>query len=127
MPQSLDRKLHVRFPEQRIFFSSVQLGRVVSPIATGGSEAANIPDVQLLRLPRLEALCDLLRKTLRIARRSERLFRQNRGCLVMSVPAASRPRKSRDQPFGPKRPDHSHDIAQGNVVSLPLLKSLLRR
>src|SRR5712691_5033598 len=78
MPQSLDCKLHVRLAKQRIFFSSVQLDRVVSRIATRGPEAAHVPDVELLRLPRLEALCDLLRKTLRIARRAERLLRQNR-------------------------------------------------
>src|SRR6266403_1567504 len=74
MPQSLDCKLHVRLAKQRIFFSSVQLYRVIGSIAGRGSEAAHVPDVQLLRLPRLEALCDLLRKTLRIARRAERLF-----------------------------------------------------
>src|SRR5260370_40992111 len=110
MSQSLNRKLHVRLAKQRIFFSSVQLYRVLGSITGRGSEAAHIPDVQLLALPRLDALCDLLRKTLRIARRAERLFRQNRLRLVMSVPVAFRAPKSRDQPVRPERPDHSRDI-----------------
>src|SRR5438105_15247655 len=78
MPQSLDCKLLVRLAQQRIFFSSVQLDRVIGSIAGRGSEAAHVPDVQLLRLPWLQSLFDLLRKTVRIARRAERLFRQNR-------------------------------------------------
>src|SRR5258708_13605298 len=82
MPQSIDCKLHVRLAKQRIFFSSVQLYRVIGSIAGRGSEAAHIPDVQLLRQPRLEAPCDLLRKTFRLAPRPEPLFRQHTRCLV---------------------------------------------
>src|ERR1035441_11028435 len=97
MPQARDRTLHVCLAQHRIFLAGVQLDGVIGWVAGRSAEAAYVSDVQLLRLPGLQSFSDLLRKTIRVGRRTKRLFRQYRRRLVVPVPIALRSREARNQ------------------------------
>ena len=56
---------------------------------------AHIPNVEFFRLPRLEPLSNLIRKTFRIGRSMESLFGQNGRHLMIAVSVPFRSRKTR--------------------------------
>ena len=120
--QSLHGKLYVGRSQQRIDDSRVEPQRVIRGIARHCPKAAHIADIQLLRLPGFEAFFDLPRKPLRIGRRAERLFRQDRRCLMMPMAIAIRARKPRHQHVRTKGSNHPHHVAERDIVPLPLLK-----
>src|ERR1035438_9891574 len=108
MAQSLHRKLYVRLAQHWIDDSCIQAQRVVRLVTGHRPKSTHIADVQLLRLPGLESLCDLLWKSLWVGGCAERFFRQYRRGLMMTVPVAVRARKARHQHFRTKGSNHSH-------------------
>src|SRR6202142_1506897 len=102
MPQSLHGELDIRHAQQRIHVARIQPDGVVLRGAGARPEAAEVADIELLRLPGLQALFDLLGEALWIRGRAERLFGENRGGLVMAVSIAIRSGEARQQYIGTK-------------------------
>ena len=125
MPQALHRELHIRAAQIRVRHSGVELHRPVRIRTSHCPKPANVADVQLLRLPRQEALRDLLRKPFRIGRRAECLLRQDARSLMVPVPVTGRSRKPCHQHVRTKRSNHPHHVGERYVVSAPLRESLV--
>src|SRR3954468_14168136 len=100
MCESLNSQLCVRHPKQRRVHSDVELHvRIVT--------AAEMADVQLLRLPGQQAFFNLLGKPVGITRGLERFLRDNGRGLMVSMTVARCPGKPRGQHIRPERPDHA--------------------
>src|SRR5581483_8599992 len=125
MAQSGDCKLHVGHSKQGIVFTGVDLDRPVLVGAGGSAEAANIPDVKLLRLPGQKALLDLIGESVRIGGGAKGFFGEDRGGLVMPVAIGFGSGEAGNQHIGAELADRAHDIGKRDVVTSPFLESFV--
>src|ERR1035441_6286664 len=91
----------------------------------GGGAAAECGPHQPPGAPRLHVF-QLLRKSVRVGRRIESFFPQNRRYLVMPVPVAGRAAEHQNDHVRPVSPDHPHHIRE-NAVMAPFFQGLRRR
>src|SRR5271166_5718086 len=117
--QALPCELHVGFAEQRIVLRSLQLN---CPVFV----CADVVHVKLLRLPRLEALANLLRKACGIGGHAEGLAGQDSGSLMVAVAIARIALKSGTDDIWPESANHPNHVAERDIVTTPLLERLLR-
>src|SRR5215469_2929290 len=123
---TLGGELCVRGSEQGILFAGVQFYRPVFIRAGSRTPRANVADVELLRLPGLEALFEeLLGEALGISGSAKGFLSKEAGGLVMSVSITGGAGKTRDEHIGAKRPNHVDDVGKGNLVASPLFEGFL--
>ncbi len=118
--EALPGELGVGEPEKRIVRADV-LGD--GPFLVRAENS----DVELLRLPREEALPEELGKSGGVPRFGKSLSRENRGSLVVGMAVAQRSAEARDENFGTKpanRPDEVlDDRSSVAIVEAPFVKS----
>ena len=124
--QPLHGKLQVRHPQGRTLLSRIYPHRPVPVRTLIAPKRTDIVHIHLFRLPGQQTFLQLLRETVRIRRRAKRLARQNSRRLVIPMSITLGTAKARDDDVRTKCPNHSHNIGQGYIVSLPLLKGLVR-
>src|SRR5215469_762755 len=115
MFETLGGELCVRSSEQGILFAGVQFYRPVFIRAGGRTPGANVADVELLRLPGLEALFELFGEALGVSGSAKGFLGEEAGGLVVSVAIPGGAGEARDEDVGAKRPNDMHGVGRERI------------
>ena len=114
-----------RLAGHRIAAADVQLDGRSGQHGAAAARTKSVPD-HALRLPRGQALCELIGERLGVGRELEGLDGEDgRGRVMAVAAAAGRDREARDDDVGPELPDHAHDVAE-HLAAVPEAERFLR-